>query len=478
MLRKKHLAAVFATLLFLGMAPAAQAITFESHIVYLAGTAIGGKEAGEFQADWTPIANSLKDSRRLNIPVSRQVVVNYTNMTSIAQDLTNQNRQKPAVVSSFYSKSPSPIPGCRVIRGGASSITDAWAHAMTTAWAIRDYVVKNSNSNKQIRLLLIGHSQGGTIARILQLVVANKSGLPSDMPRKCWPYDTLSKAIVGIVGMGSPLSKAKSCEGFPDSVFPEERLYTNTWSGTSAGKVLMIGASPREEVYLPIGTPKINNECATNVKSKDSIRVNIFSFGYQTAIESVTVGKPYKVGNVSYRDATLITSTMHNLCAEYSDASRCGKFADSFAIVGAKPSYWNRKWSANSDKVVLKGTLQRTIVFRVPGSFSAPALPLSTDANRACDLNPKTPEALCLIHQQVQSHGWWVEGGGICPASIVKPGRGDGNTPTPFCGFVAIVNNSTSIWPTVFTPIYDLTSAGNPGTVYDLIASKTRSWLP
>ena len=57
MLRKKHLAAVFATLLFLGMAPAAQAITYESHIVYLAGTADPGKSASGFQADWTPIAN-------------------------------------------------------------------------------------------------------------------------------------------------------------------------------------------------------------------------------------------------------------------------------------------------------------------------------------------------------------------------------------------------------------------------------------
>ena len=123
-------------------------------------------------------------------------------------------------------------------------------------------------------------------------------------------------------------------------------------------------------------------------------------------------------------------------------------------------------------------TTQRTIVFRVPGYFSARALPLSTDANRACDANSVTKEALCLIHKQVQSHGWWVEGGGICPAAIIKPSRGDGNAPTPFCGFVEIVNNRTSIWPTAFTPIYDLTSAGNPGTVYDLIASKTRSWLP
>ena len=477
MLRKKHLAAVFATLLFLGMAPATQAITYETHIVYLAGTADPGKSASGFQADWTPIANSLKNSRRLNVPVSRQVVINYTNSMAI-QGKTNIVPQKPEVISSFRSQSPSPIPGCRATGARFSTSTDAWHHAMTTAWAIRDYVVKNSSPNKRIRLLLIGHSQGGTIARILQLVVADKKGLPSDLPRKCWPYDTLSKSIAGIVGMGSPLSKAKSCEGFPDSVFPGERLYTDTWSGTSAGKVLIIGASPREEVYLGVGTPTINNECATNVKSKDAIRVNIFSFGYQTAIESVTVGKPYKVGNASYRDATLTTSTRHNLCAQYSDASRCGKFADSFAIVGAKPSYWNRKWSANSDKVVLKGTTQRTIVFRVPGSFSAPALPLSTDANRACDLNPKTAEGLCLIHQQVQSHGWWVEGGGICPASIVKPGRGDGNAPTPFCGFVEIVNNSTKIWPSAFTPIYDLTSAGNPGTVYDLIASKTRSWLP
>ena len=477
MLRKKHLAAVFATLLFLGMAPAAQAITYESHIVYLAGTADPGKSASGFQADWTPIANSLKNSQRLNVPVSRQVVINYTNSMSI-QGKTNTVPQKPEVISSFRSQSPSPIPGCRATGARFSTSIDAWHHAMTTAWAIRDYVVKNSSPNKRIRLLLIGHSQGGTIARILQLVVADKKGLPSDLPRKCWPYDTLSKSVIGIVGMGTPLSKAKSCEGFPDWVFPDARLYTDTWSGTSAGKVLMIGASPREEVYLGIGTPTIDNECATNVKSKDSIRVNILSFGYPISIESLTVGNKYEVDHIEYRDATLITSSQHNLCVENSSASRCGKFGDSFDIVGAKPSYWNRTWSASLDKVVLKGTTQRTIVFRVPGYFSARALPLSTDANRACDANSATKEALCLIHKQVQSHGWWVEGGGICPAAIIKPSRGDGNAPTPFCGFVEIVNNRTSIWPTAFTPIYDLTSAGNPGTVYDLIASKTRSWLP
>lgn len=469
MLRKKHLAAVFATLLFLGMAPAAQAITYETHIVYLAGTALGVKEAREFQADWTPIANSLKHSLRLNVPVSRQVVVNYTNMTSIAQDLTNQNRQKPAVVSSFYSKSPSPIPGCRIIRSGGTSITDAWGHAMTTAWAIRDYVIKNSNPNKQIRLLLIGHSQGGTIARILQLVVADKKGLPSDMPRKCWPYDTLSKSIAGIVGMGSPLSKSGSCNGFPgkpiDNIFNKERLYTDNGSGFDAGKVLMIGATPLEEVYLPLGwTPTINNECATNVKSKGSIRVNIYSLGHPTSIQSVIAGKP------SSGLATLITKGLHNL-----------KKGESFTITGAKQGYWNKTWKVAQ----VVGTSQREITFQLElfglglSASDSPALPKSTSSKRTCDVDPSTQiEDLCLVHNQVQSHGWWVEGGGICPASIVKPGRGDGNAPTPFCGFVEIVNNSTKIWPSAFTPIYDLTSAGNPGTVYDLIASKTRSWLP
>jgi hypothetical protein len=333
---------------------------------------------------------------------------------------------------------------------------------MTTAWAIRDYVIKNSNSSKQIRLLLIGHSQGGTIARILQLVVADKPGLPSDMPRKCWPYDALSKSVIGIVGMGSPLSKAKFCGGFPDWVFPNERLYTDTWSGTSAGKVLIIGASPREEVYLGVGTPTINNDCATNVKSKDSIRVNIYGFGYPTKIQSVTANKPFP------GFATLITKELHNLMR-----------GESFTITGAKQSYWNKTWKVAQ----VIGTSQREIIFQIRSSglsaSDSPALPKSTNSKRTCDVDPLTQiEDLCLVHNQVQSHGWWVEGGGICPALIVRPGRGDGNAPTPFCGFVEIVNNRTSTWPTTFTPIYDLTSAGNPGTVYDLIASKTRSWLP
>jgi hypothetical protein len=339
---------------------------------------------------------------------------------------------------------------------------------MTTAWAIRDYVVKNSSPNKRIRLLLIGHSQGGTIARILQLVVADKKGLPSDLPRKCWPYDTLSKSIAGIVGMGSPLSKSGSCDGFPgkpiDNIFNGERLYTDNGSGFDAGKVLMIGATPREEVYLPAWTPTINNECATNIKSKDSIRVNIYSLGHPTSIQSVIAGKPFP------GFATLITKGLHNL-----------KRGESFTITGAKQGYWNKTWKVAQ----VIGTSQREIIFQI-GLFGlglsasdSPALPKSTSSKRTCDVDPSTQiEDLCLVHNQVQSHGWWVEGGGICPASIVKPGRGDGNAPTPFCGFVEIVNNSTSIWPTAFTPIYDLTSAGNPGTVYDLIASKTRSWLP
>jgi hypothetical protein len=462
MLRTKVLAVSVSMLLLLGITPIARGVTYEAHLVYLAGTALATKSATSFQNDWTPIANSLKVSQRLNVPVSRQVVINYTNGNSVARNSSNPANEKPQVMSSFNSKSPSPISGC-MVTGGRTLITDAWAHALTTAWAIHYYVIANTTAAKAPKVLLIGHSQGGTIARILQLVAAGRSGLPSNLAPKCWPIKTLTSSIVGIVGMGSPLSKANSCPGFPAGVFPQERLYTHNGASYSAGKVLMIGATPLEEVYLGPAIPKISNECATNVISNDSIRVNIFSLGYPLGIQTVVVGSSYRSGGLDYRNATLTTKDLHNL-----------KKGDSFAIVGARPSYWNKTWKVSS----VIGTTQRTIVFQVPASNSSGPSADSPSAGRACDVNPNTPNDLCLVHKQVQSHGWWVEGGGACPAASIKPGRGDGNAPTPFCGFVEIVNNSTSVWPTAFKLINDLTSSGNPGKVYDLIASKTKSWLP
>ena len=436
--------------------PKVNGVTYKNYILYIAGTATGDKSASSFQSDWQWIAQAMQSSARLNIPMNSQAVINYTN--ALTTPFNPKYPTKPAVISSYNSTSPTVKSGCRVTIGG-KLITDAWAHAVSTAWKISQFISEQqiNNPGSTPKIILIGHSQGSLIARMIQLVVAGKTtGLPSDLLSKCWPTTELKDRIVGIVGMGTPLAGAENtdlCSGFPDLTMKQERIYASKGSSFSAGRVMMIGAAPLENVYLPLFTPTINNECSTYVFSDQSIRVNIFSEGYPSKISSLTVGAKYSecIGSgvcIEYRDATMTTSQLHNLSV--------GEY---FKIEGAiANSALNKKWKVKA----VVGTTQRTLTFQVPFSI-----------NKA---EPPTDKLLARS-TEVQSHGWWIEGKGVCPTGIIKPGRGDGNAPTPFCGYVKIVNNSTTVWPTTFTAIESLESSGNPGTVYDLISATVKSWF-
>ena len=445
---KKQTLSLLAAIALLFISPTAtKALSYPKYILYLTGTSLQTTEASSFQSDWTWIAQSMRSSARLNIPMSNQIIINYTNDYVKAGTVDT-----PAVISSFNSGPPTLLAGCRNTAGGIiKGMVDGWAHAVSTAWRIRDFIVQTTTPSSVPQIIIIGHSQGGTIARMIQLVTAGKTNLlPSDLPSKCWPTATLSGKIKGIVGMGAPLAKKGQCPDFDtksNDALVTERAYTHDGAATPAGKVMMIGATPKEIVNLFGYFPNIDNNCSTMVTSSGSTRVNIFGKGYPNKITSLTVSTSViYVNGIGYRDATMTTSNLHNMSV-----------GSKFKISGAVNASWEKTWTVRT----VEGTTQRIVTFRVPSALKT---------GEAASPSLKTTD------DQVQDHGWWIEGKGRCPAGIIKPGRGDGNAPIPFCGYVTIVNGSTASWPTVFTTIDDLASPGNPGTVYDLIATTIKTW--
>ena len=442
----KQIFTVLAAIALLSAFPtAAKALSYPRYILYITGTADGLKSGSSFQSDWTWIAQSMKSSARLNIPMSNQIVINYTN-----NEAKVGTADAPEVISSYNSGPPTLLTGCRNTTG-SKLIVDGWAHAVSTAWAIRNFIVAKTTTSSVPQIILIGHSQGGMISRMIQLVTAGKNQLlPSDLQPKCWPTATLSGKIKGVVGMGSPLAEKGSCPELDQDSFDSfvsERAYTHGGAAYAAGKVMMIGATPKEKVSLVRSTPNIDNNCSTMVTSTASIRINMYGKGYPNKIASLTVssGVTY-VNGIGYRDATMTTSELHNMSV-----------GSTFKISGAVNNSWNKTWTVRT----VVGTTQRVVTFRVLSALTT---------GEAASSSLKTTDG------QVQDHGWWIEGKGRCPAGIIKPGRGDGNAPTPFCGYVKISNGSTTVWPTSFSTIDDLESPGNPGTVYDLIATTIKTW--
>lgn len=153
---------------------------------------------------------------------------------------------------------------------------DAYIHAYQAAWRIQ------ALSNSKNKILLIGHSQGGLIARIIQLVAAGN--VPTEaqtgdekIPPSCWPKG-LKNQIIGVVTVGAPLDK--DCDPFYTEYFKDARKWVTALNKKNAGKALVIGADPKERVGAPFADT-ISLSCATNVYSKTVSRLAIYGGGTQ-----------------------------------------------------------------------------------------------------------------------------------------------------------------------------------------------------
>ena len=259
-------------------APAVRAANWaNTRIVYLTGTRTQEDSATNMRSDYQWIYRSMK--LKLGIAFTDQVVVNYTNRTyaSVSNAI---NQEQPQVISSYTSGLPIGAPSkgtdrksCKAY--GPTGTTDAFIHAYQSAWRMNKYLAE-TKATSSTKVILIGHSQGGIIARILQLVksgVTPKSigGKPIDgLQLSCWPTSTLNK-ITNIVVMGAPIKDP--CEGFGSSMW-DERHWVTSHRARAAGRFISIGADVSEKVRVPLFPDKtIPLTCSTDASAPDAIRI-------------------------------------------------------------------------------------------------------------------------------------------------------------------------------------------------------------
>jgi len=393
--------------------------------------------ASKFQEDYRWIHNSLAEKARLNIPASRQVVINYTNQNE------SLNNSSPKVITSWqYSGTPVPLPS-KCMPSFGPFVQDAWTHAFQAAWRIKKYIDQNNVSN----IVIIGHSQGGTIARMLQ-VIANgqySTGLPSNLPAECWQDSAkplLQGKILGIVTVGAPL--ATNCLGFLSTLFKTERSFLVN-SRTASGNALVIGGDPSEEVFDNDSAGRIPLNCATDVIGPGSRRVAIYSKGSSMVIQSLqtTAATAVKFGcPITGRPASVAVSSNADL-----------KVGDSFTISGTTPISWNGSYVVRA----VTDTSGRAFQFCIGSLMTSVASKLGL-----------------LQVSRFQQHTWYIEGGGKCPAVLFVGAPKSAKTDERWCGYK--IAQPYAPWPVSWSLIRSQVDSTKPGTIYDLISQEIKRW--
>ena len=242
-------------------------------VIYLTGTASPTVSAADLQDDYQYIYRSLAHNARLGIARTKQIVLNYTSSSSAKA--ISAAAAKPQVVQSVNPTKPKAAPkSCITVVD--PSATDVWRHAYQVSWKIKE-ILDSQGANEKV--VLIGHSQGGLIARIVQLIANGKIPTLAEtagekIPVNCWPSG-LKNRIIGIVTMGAPLNAV--CPDFLTMV--SARAWVTRTMYYSAGNVLAIGADPKEHVGISVVGDNINLECATSIYSTKVSRVAIYSKG-------------------------------------------------------------------------------------------------------------------------------------------------------------------------------------------------------
>jgi hypothetical protein len=143
---------------------------------------------------------------------SKAFTVNYYTTASLGGSSIVPN-QLPEVRSVLGYASPAIAgqPAClKAVTSGVDE-GDVLRHAYHTAWALSAQVTKAPSQ----KFLLIGHSQGGAIAKIIWILsnktrrdnlVAYLGGTKSEIRPACWPANLTSDKVYGQIYMGAPIS--------------------------------------------------------------------------------------------------------------------------------------------------------------------------------------------------------------------------------------------------------------------------------
>ena len=434
-----------------------------THLLFLTGTDKPWKGAREYQDAYKYIANSLADPLRLGIAVNRQAILNYTN-SNTAKQLSVKGWNLPAVITA-KSKSgvklmPGPNPkiiGCYQGTPNKEYFLDAWLNAYFTAWRIQRYL----NENKGVKnVILVGHSQGGIIARIIQ-VISNPSSAPalttsdSGLRKECWP--NLTTKIKGIVTVGAPTSET-ACQGFsgPAGIEPflTERRFIEQ-ARWVAGNTLMIGADEREmviEQLSPLNVLRldISLSCATTVNATGSIRAAIYAQGADA--EVISLQRESGFGNFRFG---CLGGAYGKVRLRAQHTLRPG---DSFTLSNHKPKLWNGDYKVLS--VVSSGSEYEFCLPEEKGDVSAVS---QLGIFRAVTL---------------QQHTWYIEGGGKCPARVISPSPTTGKT-EDWCAYKS--RGPMELYQGDWKRIASKVAGANrilPGNIYDLIADVASKWAP
>ncbi len=404
-----------------------------TRVIYLVGTS-GDPEASEYQDAYQWIYRSLSHEKRLDILRSRQVVLNY-NSDSVLPATGGAN-PKPRVIQS--ENPPVPVGAGSECPGGNALLLDSWLHAYRAAWRIKEYLGAGD-----IRAILIGHSQGGMIARIIQLVAAGKIPTEAEtgveaIPSSCWP--DLTDKIVGIVTVGAPLSS--TCQGFPD-VFAHARAWLTTNRLFNAGKVLVIGGDPKEIAKIFVLTGFIPLGCATNVLA-DSTRSAIYSFAVPNKIKELKIVAMEK----EEVDACITSEKGGQVTLTEVATLQVG---DELKISKSSIKKWNGTYKVH----FIVGTSAKVYQF-------------------CKQAQPKKSTDGFVNVDHFQDHTWYIEGAGACPAHIQRITPGDGNVLQNWCGYKNAINSGK--FPSSWSVIQSKEVAGQPGTIYDLIAEVVNGW--
>ena len=436
------------SLLFPTELNAASSFSPKTHILFLTGTDSPLKKGREYQDAYKYIANSLASTARLGIPVNRQRILNYTS-SNIANQGTISGWVLPAVITAKLSGkvlAPGPdkkFAGCYQSAPIKEYLADAWLNAYFVAWRIQRYLGESGATN----VLLVGHSQGGVIARIIQ-VIANKSASPSltstdsGLRKECWP--NLAGKIKGIVTVGAPLS-AQYCEGF--GPFQSERVFIDQ-ARYVAGNALMIGADPGEVMNENSTKVEISLSCATRINATGSTRAAIYALGANADVLLLEREKRSAVIECNEGAYGRVRVRAHHEL----------KKGDSFTLSGNRPSLWNGTYTVLN--VISNGSEFEFCLPKVKAGITA-----------VSQLGTFSAAAL-------QKHTWYIEGAGKCPAWVLRTSPVSGKDE----GWCAYKTRGTmEFYPLEWSQLVSKVSGKDralPGNIYDLIADVVSKWAP
>jgi hypothetical protein len=435
-------------LLLSSAASPASAATSYRYIVYLMGTAFSTPvtpvDGAALQQDYRWITSAMTSTTTgVGVPLSRQLVLNYTD-----DHVAAATWALSPVVTSWHRHSP--LASCR----GATSpnMIDGWTHAYNVAWWLDGFYDQHViDDHVAPRILLVGHSQGGVIARMLQVISTNVSPYSTgDLRADCWPMAHLKSMLEGIVTVGAPLASVASglCPQFSTGVFETERRFIYAHP-TAAGRGVVVGAEAAVWVGAPT-SPWIAGTCSTAVSSSATTKIEMRDLtGASWPLTSVKFWNGYQT--------TSTPTTQLFIATAYASKFVAGQDV----LLG------------NMGPAVLARSILHVRHVYSPGIV----VDVAGQAERVAPVKGVGPTVRRVTNAQY--HTEWIEGDGTCPAApSVSSSTCQYRSATAGNGYPSTWTNTATGYRVRAKPWkYDLTPAGYwSQPVYDTIAKYVRAW--